>query len=452
MRVIIVGAGEVGKQMARVLCSSKNDVIIIDYNEVLLEQIKDQLDVMTIRGNGATGRCLIKAGIEKAGMLLAVTNNSEANILACTLAKRFQVPKKIARIRSNEYFDFSIGLTGESFGVDHAIIPEFECATDILDSLLRPSVKETVKFSHPNAQMVNFQIKPASPMIGASLNSFPKSEFLKQLRVCAILRYGQLIIPKGGSNFLAFDEIYLSGPQIVIDELISWAEPDTPLISKVIIAGGTHLGGMLASMLTTADIRVSIVEPDPIKAERTADTVGALIIQGDSTDISVLEEAGIQHCDAFIAANRDDEANLLGCIVAKNHGAKEVMAVTNNSDYLRIIAGMTMIDCCFSPLVSAINLLLKHISTANRQTVAVLKRTSAEVLEMTVDKDAPIANSCIKDIRLPTQMVFALILRQGELKPAVGDERLLPGDQVMLMTEPKSISSVEKMFRKKGYI
>ena len=452
MRVIIVGAGEVGKQMARVLCSSKNDVIIIDFNEVLLEQIKDQIDVMTIRGNGATGRCLKKAGIEKAGMLLAVTNNSEANILACTLAKRFQVPKKIARIRTNEYFDFSTGLTAESFGVDHAIIPEYECATDILDSLLRPTVKETVKFSHPDAQMVNFQIKPGSPMIGASLNSFPKAEFLKQLRVCAILRYGQLIIPKGNSNFIAFDEIYVSGPQIVIDQLISWAEPESPLISKVIIAGGTHLGGMLASMLTTADIRVSIVEPDPIKAERTADTVGALIIQGESTDISVLEEAGIQHCDAFIAANRDDEANLLGCIVAKNHGAKEVMAVTNNSDYLRIIAGMTVIDCCFSPLVSAINILIKHIGTENRQTVAILKRTSAEVLGMTVDKDSPVANCRIKNIYLPAQMVFALIIRHGELRPAVGDEMLLPDDHVMLMTEPESISAVEKMFTKKGLI
>ena len=451
MRVIIIGAGEVGKQMARVLCSSKNDVIIIDLNEVILQELKDQLDIMTIRGNGATGRCLKRAGIEKAGMLLAVTNNSEANILACTLAKRFQVAKKIARIRTNEYFDFSNGLTAESFGVDHAIIPEYECATDILDSLLRPTVKETVKFSHPDAQMVNFQIKPGSPMISTSLHSFPKPEFLEQLRVCAILRYGQLIIPKGDSHFIAFDEIYVSGPQIVIDELISWAEPESIIISKVIIAGGTHLGCILASMLSTADVRVSIIEPDPIKAERTADTVGALIIQGESTDISVLEEAGIQHCDAFIAANLDDEANLLGCIVAKNHGAREVIAVTNNSDYLRIIAGMTMIDCCFSPLVSAVNILIKHVGTENRRTVALLKRTSAEVLEMTVGQEASIAQSQIKDIHFPARMVFALIIRQSELIPAVGSEKVLPGDRVIVLTESQSISAVEKIFAGKGF-
>ena len=454
MRVIIIGAGEVGKQMARVLCLSNNDVVMIDLNEVLLEQLKDQLDIMIIRGNGATGRCLMRAGIEKAAMLLAVTNNSEANILACTLAKRFQVAKKIARIRSNEYFDFSTGLTAKSFGVDHAIIPEYECATNILDSLLRPAVKETVKFSHPEAQMVNFQIKPGSPMIGTSLKLFPKPEFLEQLRVCAILRYGQLIIPRGDSNFMAFDEIYVSGSQIMIDKLLSWAEPDSPIISKIIIAGGTHLGGILASMLTTADIRVSIIEPDPVKAERTADIIGSagLIIQGECTDISVLKEAGIQHCDAFIAANLDDEANILGCIVAKNHGAREVIAVTTNSDYLRIIAGMTMIDCCFSPLVSAVNILIKHIGTENRQTVAILKRTSAEVLEMTVGKESSIANVKIKEISFPVKMVFALIIREGELIPAVGEASVRPNDHVIVLTEPQSISAVEKMFVVKRFL
>ena len=454
MRVVIVGAGEVGKQMARVLCLSKNDVVMIDLNEVILEKVKDQLDIMTIRGNGATGRCLMRAGIEKAAILLAVTNNSEANILACTLAKRFQVPKKIARIRTNEYFDFSGGLTAESFGVDHAIIPEYECATDILDSLLRPTVKETVKFSHPEAQMVNFQIKPGSPMIGTNLSSFPKPELFAQLRVCAILRYGQLIIPKGDSNFIAFDEIYVSGSQIMIDQLLSWAEPESPIISKVIIAGGTHLGGILASMLNTADIRLSVIEPDPIDAERTADVIGSsgLIIQGESTDISTLKEAGIEHCDAFIAANLDDEENILGCIVAKKHGAKEVIAITNNSDYLRIIAGMTMIDCCFSPLVSAVNILIKHIGTENRQTVAILKRTSAEVLEMTVGNDSPIANRKIKGIDFPAKMVFALIIRDGELVAAIGDETIRPNDHVIVLTEPQSIRSVEKMFTTKRFI
>ena len=454
MRVIIIGAGEVGKQMARVLCSSQNDVIMIDLNELLLEQLKDQLDIMTIRGNGATGRCLIRADIEKADLLLAVTNNSEANILACTLAKRFQVSQKIARIRRNEYFDFSNGLTAESFGVDHAIIPEYECATDILDSLLRPTVKETVKFSHPEAQMVNFQIRPGSPMIGASLNSFPKPEFLEQLRVCAILRYGQLIIPKGNSNFIAFDEIYVSGAQMMIDELLSWAEPESPIVSKVIIAGGTHLGGILASMLSTADIRVNVIESDPIKAERTADIIGStgLIIQGESTDISVLEEAGIKHCDAFIATNQDDEDNILGCILAKNHGAKEVIAITSNSDYLRIIAGMTMINCCFSPLISAVNILIRHIGTENRRTVAILKRTSAEILEMTVGKDSPIANCKIREINFPAKMVFALILRMDELVPAIGGEEVKPGDHVIILTEPQSIPAVEKMFSVKRFI
>ena len=454
MRAIIVGAGEVGKQIARVLCHRKNDVVVIDLNEMILENLRDNLDIMTITGNGATGRNLIRAGVEKASLLLAVTENSEANILTCNLANHFDVPKKIARIRSNEYFDSANGLTAKSFGVDHAIIPEYECATDILDTLLRPAIKETVKFSHPNAQMVNFQIKPGSPMIGATLASFPKPEILSHLRVCAILRYGQLIIPRGDSNFIAFDEIYVAGDQIVIDELLSWAEPSSSITTKVIIAGGTHLGGILASMLSTADIRVSVIEPNPIKAERVADILGSsgLIIQGESTTISVLEEAGIRHCDAFIAANSDDETNILSCILAKNHGAKNVIAVTSNQDYLRIISGMTMIDCCFSPIVAAVNLLIKHVGTENRQTVAVLKRTSAEVLEMTVEVDSPIANLKIKDIEFPAKMVFALIIRGEKLVSAIGDQQILPKDHVIIMTESQSVPIAEKLFVKKRFI
>ena len=448
MRTIIVGAGGIGKQLARVLCFRKNDVVMVDLNEEILEELKDRLDIMTVCGNGSTGRVLKKAGIEKASMLLAVTSNSEANILACSVAKRFEVPEKIARIRSNEYFDFSTGLTADFFGVDHGIIPEYECATDILDSLLRPAIKETVKFSHPDAQMVNFQIRPGSPMVGVSLNSFPKPELLNHLRICAILRYGQLIIPRGGNSFIAFDEIYVAGDQRNIDDLISWAEPEASIAAKVIIAGGTHLGGILASMLSTADIRVRMIESDSVNAERVADMVGnsELILQGESTDISLLEEAGIEHCDAFIATHLDDETNILCSLLAKNHGAKKVIATTNNIDYLGIISGMNMIDCCFSPLVSAVNILIKRIGSENRQTVAMLKRTSAEILEMTVDRNSSIARVKIKDIQFPAKMVFALIIRQDKLIPALGREEIQEGDHVIVMTESISIPIVEKMF------
>ncbi len=453
MRVIIVGAGEVGNQLAKVLCHRKNDVIIIDLDDKILEQLKNQLDVMTLTGNGAAGQILVKAGIDKADMLFAVTNNSEANILTCVVAKNYNVRKKIARIKTNEYFDDAKGLKPEFFGIDHVIIPEYECATDILDALLRPAIRETVKFRHPDAQMVNFQIKPGSPLAGSALKNFPMPEFINKLRVCAILRYGQLIIPTGINKFNAYDEIYVSGDQTVIDELISRSEGDDKFISKVIIAGGTRLGGILASMLVTADIKVSLIEPDLVEAERVCDLLGTstLIIHGESTDISILEEAGIEHCNAFIAARLDDESNLLSCVLARNHCAGKVIAVTDNPDYLRIISGLTTIDCCFSPLVSAVNILINYIKTENRQTVAMLKRIPAEMMELIVPAESPIANQKIKDISLPAKMIFSLIIRNNHLVPAIGDETIKPNDSVLVLTEPESVETVGKWIDPKGF-
>ena len=224
------------------------------------------------------------------------------------------------------------------------------------------------------------------------------------------------------------------------------------MISKVIIAGGTHLGGILASILNTADIRVSIVESNPILAERVGSVLGtsSLIIQGSSTNVSVLEEAGVEHCDAFIAAKADDEINILSCLLAKKHGASLGIAVTSNQDYLKILSGMTMIDCCFSPIISAVNRIIKHVGTENRQTVAVLKRTSAEVVEMKVTTDSPIAYQRIKEINFPVRMVFALIIRDHKIIPAIGDQKILPNDLVIVFTDPKSIPMVDKLFTKKG--
>lgn len=448
MRAIIVGAGEVGKQLARVLSDRKNDVVVIDTDEQLLEQLKDSYDIMTVPGNGAAARTLVKAGIDRAELLLAVTNNSEANIMACMVAKQFEVSRKIARIKSSEYFDHTNNLAEAAYGIDIAIIPEYECATNIMDALMRPAVKETVKFSHPDAQMINFQIQSTSPMVGARLSNFPQASLLQTVRVCAIVRYGQLIIPRGQTSFMAHDEIYVAGAQNRIDDLITWAAPEQQDVRKVIIAGSTHLGRMLASMLITFDIRVVLIEANSVAAQQAADSLGtsAMILAGESTELAVLREAGIDTCDAFIACHQDNETNILSCLLAKREGASKVITVTNHPDYIRIIAGMQQIDCGFSPLVETVNLLIQHISPEKRRTVALLKRTPAEVLEMTVDKKSGVANRKIKDIDCPREVVFGLILRDGSIVPAIGEATLKVGDHVVVLARSEVVEEAEKLF------
>ena len=453
MRVVIVGAGAIGKQLSKVLCYWKNDVVLIDQKPVLLEEIKNELDIMTLTGNGASVQILLKAGIKKTDLLLAVSNNSEANILACNLAKFFNVPLKIARIRSAGYFDDAHGLSAEGFGVDHMIIPEYECAGNIMDAILHPTIKETVQFSNPHAQLVNFQVKPDSLLTNTQLNAFPKPKLLQQLRICAIVRYGQLIIPRGKTKFLNFDEVYVAGTQGAVDEFISWSEPDSKSISKVIISGMNHLSFLLSSMLMAADINVCILESKALQMKRSSEFIdtGVFIIQGDSSDVSVLEEAGIDNCDAFIAASTDDENNILSCILAKRHGARKVIAVTNNLESLDILSSMHMIDCVFNPHIATINSMIKYISHENRQTVALLKRTTAEIIEMLVRENSPVAGKTIQAIECPETVVFAFILRGDKIIPAIGSERMMVDDHVIILASPEAVTAVERLFRPNSF-
>jgi trk system potassium uptake protein TrkA len=447
MRVIIIGAGDVGQQMAQILCQMKNDVVVIDRNEALLEQLQERLDIMTVTGNGATPPALQQAGVDRTDLLLAVSNSSEANILACSVAAGFGVKTKIARVRTAAHFDEGHGAPPSDFGVDELIITEYECASDIMDALMRPAIKETVHFSHPDAQLVNFQIKAGSPMIGTQLEAFPRPDLLEHLRVCAVLRYGELIIPRGKTSFIAFDEVYVSGRQTIVDELVAWADPETGSVRKVIIAGSTPLARMLASMLRTLDMRVTMIEPAQAEAERAASELSgqAMIIRGEATDVSVLEEAGIVSCDAFIGSQQENESNILSCIMARRHGARKVIAVTNNLDYLQIIASMTMIDCGFSPVAAAVNNLLEHVGSDQRRPVALLLRIAAELVELKVTARSPVARKRIADIDCP-QVVFALIIRGDELVPALGQEVFQVGDRVVVLVESRAASQADKLF------
>lgn len=451
MRVVIIGAGDVGQQIARILCVEGNDVVVVDLDSGLLERLNDSLDLMTVCGDGSKVRTLRQAEVDQADLVLAVSSLSAVNILACVMAKRFGVARTIARVRSGDHFDEVEGVTGAELGVDVTIITERECASDIADVLIRPQVKETAHLSHPDAQIVNFQILGTSPILGSTLAKFAKPELLEEVRICAILRHGHLVMPRGETGFMPFDEIYVAGHDTAIEALIDWATPDTPLISKVIIAGASPLAHILAQQLTVMDMSVTILEPDETRARYAAEQLGnTLILRGEATDIDVLREAGIEHCDAFLALQAKNEEIIISCMLAKRHGARKVIATTNNLDYLRIITGIQTIDCGFSPLVSAINRIIKYIATDDRETAAVLKRVPVVVVEFTVTRKAAIAGQRIQNIKLPCELVFAIIIRGESLVPAIGSETLEAGDRVCVMVRDEQVDAAAKLFRRQA--
>jgi trk system potassium uptake protein TrkA len=445
MRAIIIGAGAAGQQLARILTQKKNDVVVIDTDEAPLARLRDNLDVMALAGNGATVRTLLEAGIEKTDILLAVGGNSEANLLACSLAGAFDVKTKIARVQSRSYFNAGKGVTPESLSVDQVVNAEYVCAMHIMECLQRSPLKESVHFS--DAQMVNFQVNTGSPMIGHRLSELTASA-LSHVRICGVLRHGHLIIPRGDTVLAARDEIYAAGDAVYVDELIQWAIPDAGIISRVIISGATRLGRMLAGMLAIAGMDVCVIESDQAEAEAAADQLGdeVLIIHGDATENDILLEAGIDHCDAFIGARVENERNIVSCMLAKRHGARKVVAVTDNMDYLQIISRIEVIDCAFSPLVSAVNEVLGHIDTDYRKTVAMLKRAPAEIIEIPVTEKSGLIGKHVQQVDCPPEAALALIHHGSHISPIDGAGPLEEGDRIVLLVETDAIQKVERQY------
>jgi trk system potassium uptake protein TrkA len=438
----------VGGQAAHALCYRGNDVTVIDADESALDRLREESDVMTLHGNAALPSVLSEAGVQSADMVLALTGNSEANLVICALAKTFGVQTKVGRLRTRRYFDPDLDVGRELFGVDDFIIPEEACVQEIMDSLNRPAVKESVPIGPKACEMVNFQVPQGSPLAGIQLQHVPRPELLERLRVCAVKRYGRLIVPRGDTEVSAYDEAYVAGNRRDLDAFITWATPEARPIRRVLVTGATSVARRLATAVEAAGMTLSMVVSAEADGHSMIEELSAktTLICGESTDASVLEEAAVGEADAVVAAGANNEANILTCILAKRMGAGKVVSVVDNTDYSQIIANLTMIDCGFNPLVAAVDSLLQHIGSEVRQHVAVLKRIDAEVLDLVVKPSAGIAGKRIADIAGPADMVFIAIFRAGDFVPPVGRETLCAGDRVTVLARRNCHEAVERLF------
>jgi len=454
MKVIILGAGEVGKGLAATLCLEKNDVIMVDIDEKLLEDLSETLDIMTYTGNGAWPSTLNNINVQEAQLFIAVTSFTETNILACSVAKQLNSDiRTIARVDSPDFFPEHMEMDPRSLGIDHVVIPQVECTASVLEVLNKPTLKEMVHLSTPGAVISGFQINPGSPMVGTQLFNFPRKDLLEKVRICAIWRRGRLIIPRGKERFNNYDEIYVAGDQEYTEKLIDWATIDEHKLSHAVIVSATQLGLSLASKLKEQGVSVTIIEPDLKKAENALDKVKGhvTVLNADATSADVLTEAGVENCDAFISTLKEDESNVLCSLMAKRMGAQKVIPIINKPDYREIISSMEKIDCCFSPRIAALNSIINLVKGTDRRIGALLQRISAEIFDMTVIPNCKIAEKAIRESTCPTDAVFAMILRGNVIIPAIGNEVFQVGDRVVMMGTPNAMRACENLFIKKSF-
>ncbi len=455
MNIIILGAGELGRQLAWTLCDKNNRVVVVDCAADRLERLRERLDVMTVHGEGASVSVLKQAGVDKAELLLAVTGNGATNVLACQIARHFGVDKTVCRVAADHFFSAEDDFPASCLGIDHLIFPEQECIDRIMGVIDHQSMVERLTLPHGGAEVFAFRIRSLSPLNGLRLMDFPDRELLARLRFALILRNQRLIVPSGQVTFMHNDEVYAAGPTAALEQLIELAAPEQRPCSLVIVAGATGIGRKLIDALLETGKTVRLVEGDLNQARRAMDEIDnrVMVIQGDPTESDVLEDAGIGQCHAFVSTLRDDEDNILSCVLAKQLGARKTISITNKAEYVDIVPAMNAIDCGFSPRLVAVNSVLSLLSNKTARVHAILQRTHAYVYEFEVQAGAPVCNKRIVDSTAAAKgAILALVVRGETSLPATGDVVLEPGDLVVIIARPQDVPRLEPLFRKKSFL
>ena len=451
MKIVILGAGQVGSNVAESLVSERNDITVVDTDPVRLRNLQDRLDLRTVVGSASHPTVLVEAGIEDADMVIAVTQNDETNLVACKLAQQlFNVPTRIARIRATDFLGEERILGQECFAIDLAICPE-QVLTDYIVKLIEfPEALQVLEFANGKVSLVAVRAFQGGPLVGHQLKDIRKHMPSVDARIAAVFRGDASIPPEGDTVVEAGDEVFcLAATEHIRQVMREIRRMDKP-VRRVMIAGGGNIGQRLAEALETNYV-VKIVEHNKRRCEILSGRLdSALVLQGDATDESLLEAENVDEMDIFVAVTNDDENNIMSCLLAKRMGARRVVALINRRSYVDLLqAGQ--IDIAISPAQATIGTLLAHVRRGDVAQVHALRRGAAEALEAVVHGDAqsgPLVGKKIEEIELPKGTTIGAIVRGEEVIMAHHDTVVRAEDHVIVfVTNKKLVPKVEKLFQ-----
>ncbi|MFH0880325.1 MAG: Trk system potassium transporter TrkA [Lentisphaerota bacterium] len=448
MRILIIGAGNTGKNLAVKFCEERHDVVVVDLLAEPLRELEAQQDILAIQGEGANPRLLEDAGISKSDMIIAVTDSDEVNILACVFARAAGVTHKIARVANADYIHHSkIDLS--SIGVDLVINQKEECAQDLFNILRMPGAVETVDMLDGKVLVVGLKVHMDSPLLMGPLKAFPEAKWLSVIRFIAILRGKEIIVPRGDTQFTIGDDIYLVGKPDDVAPFVAWAWPEKSGFQKVIIAGGGNLGTHLARLLEKTDSQVVVIETDDDRANFCSGILNkALVIKGNALDQETLENIGIVNNTAYVAVTGNDENNMIGCLVAGKMGVHFTAAQVNKPEYVPIINNLSLLDRAVNPHLSMINAILHFVRGKNVKAAAVLRELPGELLEVVIPEKGKWTGKAIKNIKIPDGIIIATVLRDQDVFAATGELQLTQGDRIVVYCAPHAAGKLEAIFRK----
>ena len=451
MKIIILGAGQVGSSVAENLASEANDITVVDSDPTRLETLRDHLDIRTVLGRGSHPDVLSLAGAEDADMILAVTNSDETNMIACQVAYTlFHTPTKIARVRAVEYLNHPQLFSQEALPVDVLISPE-QIVTNYIQHLIEtPGALQVLDFADGKVRLVAVKAYRGGPLVGQELRALRQHMPKVDARVAAIFRQGHPLIPEGHTVIEADDEIFFIAARENIRKVMRELRQQDRPVKRVMLAGGGNIGLRLARALEDR-YQVKLIERDPARARFLAEELDkTIVLVGDAAAEDILVEEQVDSTDVFCAVTNDDEVNILAAMLAKHVGARKAMSLINRPAYVDLVQG-GVIDIAISPQQATMGTLLAHVRRGDVVVVHSLRRGAAEAIEAVAHGDpktSKVVGRRIDEIDLPPGTTIGAVVRGEDVLIAHHDTVIEANDHViMFLVDKRRVPEVERLFQ-----
>lgn len=447
MHILIVGAGEVGFHLARILSQENHDVAMIEPVAEKCQRAMDSLDVLAVEGSGTSVQALERAGVRDAELMIAVSGIDEINIVSCLLATKLGVPRKIARVRNPDFFAENPVLRPAELGIDLLINPEAETAEEIYWLIKRSTATDVVEFANGAIELVGIKLDRNAPILDRTLQEVSQSIPSLHFRTVAIVREGRTIIPTGEDAFRRGDQIFVVSKKESVGEVLELCGKGSERMERVMILGGGKIGRLVATLLEQEKgLDIRLIEASRQKSQMIAEQLKrTLVIHGDGTNVDLLAAEGLIDMDGYIAVTEDEETNIITCLLAKHLGVRRTIALLHRADYLPLMPVIGL-DAAVDKRMITANAIARFVHRGEVVSMASLRGNDAVALELVAKPGSKVVGRPLRQIKFPKGAIIGAVSRNGEVFVPVGESTLSANDKAVAFALPEAVSAVEEMF------
>lgn len=438
MKIVVIGDGKVGRAIVQHTCKEGHEVVVIDKNPKVIEELVNTYDAGGICGNGACIDIQESAGVAKADLVVAATSRDEVNMLACLIAKKLGAKATIARVRSYEY-NQNIELMKEALGIQMTINPELEAANEIMNIINFPEANRVDTFANGNVDLVELFIPENSPLIGLTLANI-STKYQVRILVCAVQRGEEVFIPTGNFTFQAKDKIHITASRLVVKDFLKKLGLIETKMKDILVIGGGKISTYLAEQLIKGKYNVKIIEKDYERCLELSELLpGASIIHGDGSDQLLLEEEGLDSCDAIVCLTNLDEENIIISLYAQKKEVSKIITKVNKESFAGIVETIGVASVISPKEITSSRVISYVRSTSNIHGSNIVKlyklvNNRVEAIEFIAKKSSKLLNVCLKDLKLKKNVLIASIIRNSEVIIPSGMTQIEENDSVIVVT------------------